>query len=373
MGVGAASGGVATRVERLGRIGPNWFASVMGTGIVAVAGATLPVGFPGQRVFTTMVWVLSALLLAALTGAWAVHWLRFRANAKGHLYDPVQSQFLGAPPMALMVVGLGSVQLGPALIGQTAALTIGWGSWVLGTALAVASAATVPYLMFTRRCTNPHEVFGGWLMPLVPPLVSAALGSALLPHAPAGQWQLSMAVLCYAMFGMSVIAAFIVFPILWRSLVQNPLPPAALVPTMWIVLGPLGQSINVANGLGAAATQTSIAGNYETPLLSFGVLYGVPVWGFAVLWFLIAAATTVHTVRTGMPFALTWWSFTFPVGVCVSGTSALATHINSMLLTYTAVGLYAFLVVAWFVVTVRTVRGAYRGQLLAGAKPVTAS
>lgn len=32
-----------TRVEVLGNIGPNWFASVMGTGIVAIAGASLPV------------------------------------------------------------------------------------------------------------------------------------------------------------------------------------------------------------------------------------------------------------------------------------------------------------------------------------------
>ncbi len=38
-----------TRVEKLGNIGPNWFASVMGTGIVATAGATLPVHVPGLR------------------------------------------------------------------------------------------------------------------------------------------------------------------------------------------------------------------------------------------------------------------------------------------------------------------------------------
>ena len=38
--------GWANHVETLGRIGPNWFASVMGTGIVATAGATLPVQLP---------------------------------------------------------------------------------------------------------------------------------------------------------------------------------------------------------------------------------------------------------------------------------------------------------------------------------------
>src|SRR5260370_42318666 len=63
-------------------LGPNWFASVMGTGIVATAAATLPVQWPGLRGFATAIWVLSALWLAfrlaavalyfALVPAWAV-------------------------------------------------------------------------------------------------------------------------------------------------------------------------------------------------------------------------------------------------------------------------------------------------------------
>ena len=58
-----------TRVEMLGNIGPNWFASVMGTGIVATAGATLPVRVPGLQAFTQVVWVIAAVLLAVLIGA----------------------------------------------------------------------------------------------------------------------------------------------------------------------------------------------------------------------------------------------------------------------------------------------------------------
>ena len=359
--------------KALAHMGPNWFAAVMGTGIVAVAGATLPVSFPGQRAFTTAVWVLACLLLAAVSVAWALHWLRFRDRARTHIYDPVQSQFLGAPPMAIMVVGVGAVYLGPDVIGQSASLRLAWGCWAVGIVLGIGSAVAVPYMMFTRRCTNPHKVFGGWLMPLVPPLIGASLGSALLPYAPAGQAQLAMALLCYAMFGMSVVASFIIFPILWSSLVQNPSPPAVLVPTMWIVLGPLGQSVTVANNLGAAAAKTSIAGSYENAVLSFGVLYGVPMWGFAALWFMIAVATTVHTMRQGMPFALTWWSFTFPVGVCVTATSALAGRVGSTVLNGVAAALYAFLVAAWLVVTVRTFAGTYRGRLLMPpAKPAPA-
>ena len=57
---------------------------------------------------------------------------------------------------------------------------------------------------------------------------------------------------------------------------------------------------------------------------AFAILYGVPVWGFAVLWIALATALTVRTLRRGMPFALTWWSLTFPVGTFVTGTSQLA-------------------------------------------------
>ena len=37
-------------------LGPNWFAAVMGTGIVANAAATLPLRVPGLRGFATAVW-----------------------------------------------------------------------------------------------------------------------------------------------------------------------------------------------------------------------------------------------------------------------------------------------------------------------------
>ena len=59
--------GVAAADRRwLGHIGPNWFASVMGTGIVANAGATLPADLPGMHLFTRVVWVAAAVLLTGL-------------------------------------------------------------------------------------------------------------------------------------------------------------------------------------------------------------------------------------------------------------------------------------------------------------------
>ncbi len=50
---------VTVAQSRLGNFGPNWFASVMGTGIVATAGATLPIRVPGLMPLTsaaTRIW-----------------------------------------------------------------------------------------------------------------------------------------------------------------------------------------------------------------------------------------------------------------------------------------------------------------------------
>ena len=47
-------------------VAPNWFAAVMGTGIVAIAAATLPLRVPGLRAFALAVWVLAAALLVVL-------------------------------------------------------------------------------------------------------------------------------------------------------------------------------------------------------------------------------------------------------------------------------------------------------------------
>jgi tellurite resistance protein TehA-like permease len=77
-------------------LGPNWFASVMGMGIVATAAATLPAQWPELRDFAIAGWVLSALWLITVTGAEVVHWTRHRDAALGHARDPVMVQFYGA-------------------------------------------------------------------------------------------------------------------------------------------------------------------------------------------------------------------------------------------------------------------------------------
>ena len=94
---------------RLGNFGPNWFASVMGTGIVATAGATLPIRVPGLHVFSRVVWVVAAVLLVVLVVAVTAQWFRHPTVARSHAHNPQMAHFYGAAPMALLTVGSGAI------------------------------------------------------------------------------------------------------------------------------------------------------------------------------------------------------------------------------------------------------------------------
>ncbi|GHG29145.1 TDT family transporter [Streptomyces hydrogenans] len=359
------------RVSRSVRhLGPNWYASVMGTSVVGTAGAALPVAVPGLRTVCTAVWALSLAMLLTLLAARAAHWSRHRDQARAHLLDPAMAPFYGCLSMALLAVGGGTLTLGRDWIGLPAAVALDTVLFTAGTVVGLVAAVAVPYLMVVRhRIEHASPV---WLLPVVAPMVSAALGPLLLPHLPEGQARQTLLLACYAMFGISLLATLVMLPLVFGRLVVTGPLPLALTPTLFLVLGPLGQSTTAANAFADSAAGV-LPEPYAHGFGAFAVLYGVPVMGFALLWLALAGAMVVRARRAGMGFAMTWWAFTFPVGTCVTGAEGLARHTGLEAFRWLAVALYVLLAAAWLVAGVHTLRGLVSGALLAGPAPAAAA
>lgn len=352
----------AAQRSALAHVPPNWFAAVMGTGIIAVAAASLPARAAALSDVARLFWMLSAATLVLVAGATAAHWAAHPGRARAHLRNPQIAPFYGAVPMGMLTVGAATLTIGAPLIGS-AAIALDWGLWIVGTVLGLACAFVIPYVMFVRLGVQRGEAFGGWLMPVVPPMVSAATGALLVPHTPPGAIRTGMLIACYVMFALALLGSALLIPmIVRRATVGAPLS-LALVPTVWIVLGPVGQSITAANLLGRAAG-TTLSGDQAAQLRAFGVVYGCLALAAAAVWGVAALGITVRAARAGLPFALSWWAFTFPVGTVVTGASALAAHVAHPQLTAAATGLWLVLLTAWGVVAVGTVRGVATGALL---------
>lgn len=331
-------------------ITPNWFASVMGTGIVATAAASLTLRLPGLRVGAVTIWLTASLALLLLTVAFTTHWVRHRPHARRYAVHPVTGQFYGAIPMAVLTIGAGTLVLGSDLIGLAAAVRIGATLWIIGTIFGLASS-----VWFPLRTAAGTDTLPAMLMPVVPPMVSASTGALLLPHL-TPELQSIMAVACYSMFGWSMVLAVIVLARIYIRIARVGLPPVQAAPTIWITLGVVGQSITAVNLLG------SEGGSH-----AFGVGYGLIAGVIGIGMFAFAIAVTVRAARSGLSFSLTWWSFTFPVGTCVTGATALGNALDSDVLHDVATALFAMLVLAWVTVATRTIVGVVGGELPAPA------
>jgi tellurite resistance protein TehA-like permease len=213
--------------------------------------------------------------------------------------------------------------------------------------------------MVTRHRFTPDAAFGGWLLPVVPPMVSAATGALLVPRAPAGQVRLALLLGCYSMLGLGLVAVLLVLAMVYSRLVHHDAPGGAVVPTVWIGVGALDQAVTALGTL-ATAAPSALPAPYARGSAVAALLGGLGIWGFALLWLVLATALTVREIRRGLPFAPTWWSFIFPLGACVTGTSALAARTGSRLFVWIAVVLYALLVAAWAVVAWHSLRHAVR-------------
>ena len=352
-----------TEAAGASNFGPNWFASAMGTGIIANAGVLLPFHVRGLHTFCFVIWLVASLTLVALVIASVTHYVRSPHMFRRYSNDPQMIQFYGAPPMAILVVGTGAVLVARNFLGIHLAVDIDWTLWVLGTLLGLITAVIVPFRLFLKLEVRPDSAFGGWLLPIVPPLVAATSGAILLPYMATQTERATMLYGCYALFGMSMVSAFIIISLIWSRLALHGTSKGTRVPTLWIVLGPLGSSVTTAGILGGVA-HLAVASSIAKGMRVFSILYGVPIWGFAMLWTAIALALTVATIRSKMPFALTWWSFTFPVGVTVTGTIRLYDQTQLPAFKWASAVGYVALLCAWALVAVRTLVATRREGLL---------
>ena len=350
--------------SRMRDLHPGWFASVMGTGILAVASYDNPGGL--ARLQTTAhgigiaVAVLAYLLGAVLLVAYAVRWVRHTGACREDLRHPVLGAMHATLPAGLLVLSVMTSMVGPGLLPASLVVPLAGTLLAVGAVIGLVLGVAFAYTLFTGEVA-PASVNGGWFIPPVVTIIIPVALAALVPHVGAGTARLLL-VLGYATFGMGFLLFLLTMGLLFARLVLHPLPPAALAPTVWIALGPVGVGALAALALARAtpSANPASAGAIGTAAL----LFASALWGFGLWWLGIAVALLVRYMRAGgLTFHLGWWAFTFPLGAFTVATLTIARAWQAPALDTVAALLYLGLLLFWVVVGARTVRGLLTGHI----------
>jgi C4-dicarboxylate transporter/malic acid transport protein len=351
--------------EMVRQFTPNWFTATMGTGILALALNQFPLHIAGLHQVARGLWFLNIGLFLLFSVLYATRWVVYYDEARRILAHSVVSMFFGAIPMGLATIINGFLVFGIPLFGN-AALQTARGLWWLDVVLSVGCGVLVPYMMFTRQEHNLAKMTGVWLLPIVAAEVAAVSGAQLVPYMAESHAAERIIVISYMLWALSVPLAMSFLVILLMRLILHKLPSDDMVATSWLALGPIGTGALGLMLLGTDAAKVfPAAGLPGIGEVAFGIgaIGGSMLWGYGIWWFLIASLTTARAIRSGMPFNLGWWGFTFPIGVYSVATLALAriTHVGGL----AAVGgvLITGLVLLWVLIAARTLHGAWKGYL----------
>lgn len=334
---------------RLAAFAPGWFAAVMGTGVLAV---TLHAYAGLAPWLDPLAWGLHALnvaLAAILAGPWLARWLRHPGAALATLRHPVQAHFYPTFSIGLLVLALQLLVFGAHA--QTALVL-----WLVGAPLTVVFSFVILALAFESDAATLADVTPAMFIPpvglVVIPVAGAPLAAALPPA-----WRDPLLVFNWAALGAGsllylALLAVTMFRYLLHRRVAGP-----LVPTAWINLGPLGviplSLLNLADAMPQLAAGATVA------------VVGLLLWGFGTWWLIMASVLTIGALRRAeLPFALSWWAFTFPLGAFVAASWRLGTQFALPPIVAVGAAALALLVLLWMITFARSVRGVLDGSLL---------
>lgn len=350
------------RASRMRDLHPGWFAAVMGTGIVAVASDGNPGGLsalqPAAHAVGVAFAVLTYLLGAVLLVAYVVRWVRHTDACRADLRHPVLGAMHATLPAGLLVLSVMTTAVGPRFLPSGVSVPLAGALLAVGAVVGLVLGVAFTYTLFTGEVAA-GSVNGGWFIPPVVTIIVPVATAALVPHVGARDARLLL-VLGYATFGMGFVLFLLTLGLLFARLVLHPLPPAALAPTVWIALGPVGVGALAALGL---ARQMPVASSATAGAVgTVSLLFASALWGFGLWWLGIAAALLVRYLRAGgFGFHLGWWAFTFPLGAFTVATLTIGRAWQTPVLEVLGAALYLMLVATWVAVTVRTVAGARTG------------
>ncbi|CEL57646.1 Sulfite efflux pump SSU1 OS=Arthroderma otae (strain ATCC MYA-4605 / CBS 113480) GN=SSU1 PE=3 SV=2 [Rhizoctonia solani AG-1 IB] len=378
--------------DRIIHFSPFWFSVTMGTGVNATLLLTLP--WPSilqvVRPIAASFLILDIVLFAIFSGIIVTRYTMHPEIIGLTLGHATHSLFLGTIPMGLITIlgAIGLVCTRAYDLSSDWALAASYGWW-FAWAMSGAVGLLVPWMQFTSHSNRPETVTAALLLPVVPTITIAAtgatIGNLLVDKHP--EYVFQMWIASYVACGIGTSLALMILALYLQRLAFHHLPATDMIVTVFLPLGPTGQSGVALCNLGRLAISlkpyllskpeletlaSAVHGVYALGIIGALCMMGLGLWYWAVA--VLAFGSRMRGGEVKPEFNMGWWGFTFPLASLTLCVLALGTELHLMFLKILGTIMVGVVIALWMLVASKTIQGvvsgnAFQAPCLAGWSP----
>lgn len=357
---------------------PSWFSINMGTGIVSILLHELPYQFKGLGIISNIIFGLNVLLFLLFLSVTLARYTIWPRMILIMLFHPGQSLFLGTFAMGLAtIVNMCALSASPAW--GPGFTTFTWVLWWIDAVVSLVICIGLPFLQFTRHKQSIDQITGVWLLPVVSTVVAAASGGIVAPLLQPSHARLTL-IVSWILLGMGLSLAFFLMVLYYLRLAVYKIPPAALIVSAFLPLGPCGQgafallklsmslrqlTIDTGEALGTLQSATvAEAQMMASAIYGVSIISALLLWGLGLVWLVLAIAVLFDLwLVSDLHFNLGWWGFTFPLGVFASATAQLGKELDSGAFRILGTIFSVVVTLLWLCISAMTLLRAIKGEI----------
>lgn len=341
---------------------PAWFAAIMGTAVIPLALSFIDGAWVKPTSIALLVVSLALFILFLLP--WTVKFFSYPANIRKDLNHPIAANFFPTMPISLILFSLNLLKFPDTFFSKAVSLKLAWYLWLLGSAGIYIMGFIILIHIFRHQEIKLQHANFGWYIPPVSKLIIPLGGYELAGHFP------QYAELAFTIATVSLGVGFFLFlfvgAAVYHRYIYHELPMSRFAATFFIGIAPTAIIAVILGKMADLFTHHSFMGIDPAAITSLVKIAMVMTWGFAAWWHIMAVIVTLYYLtRIELPYALSWWAFTFPSGA-LAVSSGITWQFTGLGIIHTFY-LYSvvFLLVVWLIVLIRTIKGALSGKIFA--------
>ncbi len=351
----------------------------MNAGILGTLLHQLPYQFHGLHVISTVFFILDLILYIAFSGIYILHFAIHRRNAYDELVGSVAELCL-FPCWSISFMTLVSfvtLTASNAPWGGHAFTVLAVAMWWIVVAWSFSMLVFVFTILIRRHTILDRQLPTLIIIPAVGVATLAAVGGLVtcFAHEISAGLAVPIIIMSICAVGVGIILGLMLYTYLLHQLLAKGWPPPPQTATLFILVGPVGQSAAALQLIGQAADNYGHFAAYSKGFLftksaaySFHVaclLMALLMTGLGAVWLAFAFCAMIdRAYHRQLVWAPTWNAVIFPTATLATSTLLLGSELDSPFFRVVTVILVVFLLLVFFVNVAFTLWAIFKGQLL---------